>query len=53
MRLRPYKPCDGDIVAEWLKEEKTFAMWCAGKYHFPLDGEQINGRFDAMRDNPN
>ncbi len=53
MRLRPYKPCDGDIIAGWLTDEKTFSMWCAGRYAYPLTGEQINDRFDMMRDNPN
>jgi hypothetical protein len=53
MRLRPYKPCDGDIVAGWLNDEKTHAMWSAGKYSFPMTGDQINDRFDDGRDNPN
>ena len=52
MRLRPYKPCDGDIIAGWLKDEKIFNMWCAGKYSFPLSGEQINERLNAGQDNP-
>ena len=38
MKLRPYKPCDGDQVAGWLTDEKIFAMWCAGKYRFPMTG---------------
>ena len=53
MRLRPYKPCDGDIVAGWLNDEKTHAMWSAGTYSFPMTGDQINDRFDDGRDNPN
>ncbi len=52
MRLRPYKPCDGDIVASWLTDEKTFAMWSACRYQYPLTGEQINARLDGARDNP-
>ena len=52
MRLRPYKPCDGDKIAGWLTEEKTFSMWCAGKYCFPMTGEQLNERYDSARNNP-
>ena len=52
MKLRPYKPCDGDIIAGWLNDEKTFVMWSACRYHFPLTGAQINERYDAARDNP-
>lgn len=52
MKLRPYKPCDGDQVAGWLTDEKIFAMWCAGKYRFPMTGEQLNARYDSSRDNP-
>ena len=52
MRLRPYKPCDGDIVAGWLTDEKTFNMWCAGLYHFPMTGDQLEGRLESGRDNP-
>ena len=52
MRLRPYKPCDGDTVASWLTDEKIHAMWSAGRYAFPMTGQQINERLDAGRDNP-
>ena len=52
MRLRPYKPCDGDIISGWLKDEKIFNMWCAGKYHFPMTGDQLNDRYDSARENP-
>lgn len=52
MRLRPYKPCDGEMIAGWLTDEKTFAMWCAGRYEFPLTGDQINARYDQARNNP-
>ena len=52
MRLRPYKPCDGDTVASWLTDEKIHAMWSVGRYAFPMTGQQINERLDAGRDNP-
>lgn len=52
MRLRPYKSCDGDIVASWLTDEKTHALWSAGRYYYPMTGEQIDDRLEAGRDNP-
>lgn len=52
MRLRPYKPCDGDKIASWLEDEKTFAMWSAYRYNYPLTGEQLNGRMNFAQENP-
>ena len=52
MRLRPYKPCDGDVIASWLTDEQTFAMWSAYRYQYPMTGEQFNARLDCARDNP-
>lgn len=53
VRLRPYKPCDGDIIASWLQDETTFAMWSAYRYQYPMTGAQFNARMDAATDNPN
>lgn len=52
MRLRPYKPCDGDIVASWLTDERIFAMWSANRYQYPMTGAQLNARMDGAADNP-
>lgn len=53
MRLRPYKPCDGDKIASWLQDERTFAMWSAYRYQYPLTGAQLNARMDGAADEPN
>lgn len=53
MRLRPYKPCDGDKIASWIQDEKTFAMWSACRYQYPMTGAQLNARMDGAADNPN
>ena len=52
LRLRPYKPCDGVIIASWLTDEQTFAMWSAYRYQYPMTGEQFNARMDGAADNP-
>ncbi len=53
MRLRPYKPCDGDKIAGWLTDERTFAMWSAYRYQYPMTGAQFNERMNSANDNPN
>ena len=52
MRLRPYKPCDGDKIASWLTDERTFAMWSAYRYNYPMTGEQFNERMNSALENP-
>ena len=52
LRLRPYKPCDGAIIASWLTDEQTFAMWSAYRYQYPMTGEQFNARMEGAADNP-
>ena len=27
LRLRPYKSCDADLIAEWVKDENIFKKW--------------------------
>lgn len=51
LRLRPYKPCDGNKIAGWIVDEKTFAMWSACHYDYPLTGEQITARMNDSSDN--
>lgn len=52
LRLRPYKPCDGNKIADWITDERTFAMWSAYRYNYPLTGEQLTARMNAAADNP-
>ncbi|MCR5792776.1 MAG: GNAT family N-acetyltransferase [Lachnospiraceae bacterium] len=43
IRLRPYKPCDADKIAEWVKEKDTYLKW--GGIHlgeYPLSPEAID-----------
>ncbi|MBR1384792.1 MAG: GNAT family N-acetyltransferase [Ruminococcus sp.] len=49
IRLRPYKACDADIIASWIKDEVTFRKWCADRYDsYPISGEDINSHYDSM-----
>ncbi len=29
LRLRPYKPCDAEIIVSWQIDEDTFLKWSA------------------------
>lgn len=43
MRLRPYRSSsDYKYVAEWLKEERIHALWCANLLPFPLSKEALD-----------
>lgn len=35
MRLRPYRSSDAEHVVKWVENERTNALWCAGKIVFP------------------
>lgn len=51
-RLRPYKNCDAKYIASWIKTEKMFYQWSAGKYeNYPLTAEDINTFYGAQADN--
>ncbi len=41
LRLRPYKSSDAKYIIKWIKDEKSFAMWCAGNFQYPLTEEQL------------
>lgn len=46
LRLRPYKPKDGETIVRWLKDEITFRKWCSDRYQtFPITGEDINKKY--------
>ncbi|NLJ30714.1 MAG: GNAT family N-acetyltransferase [Clostridiales bacterium] len=41
IRLRPYKASDAGYLLNWVDGERCFAMWCAGKFTYPLTAEQL------------
>ena len=37
MRLRPYIHClDFETISRWITDERTHALWSAGRFPFPL-----------------
>ena len=48
MRLRPFIPDrDFDAIRNWISDERTHAMWCAGLIGYPLE----KGNFLQVMDN--
>jgi RimJ/RimL family protein N-acetyltransferase len=52
IRLRPYKTGDAKYILNWIKDEKTFVLWCAYKFNYPLTVQQLKEYKDKY-DNDN
>lgn len=52
LRLRPYKDCDAKYIAGWIKTEKIFYQWSAGRYkEYPVKAEHIIDAYAQQMDN--
>ncbi|GFI61146.1 acetyltransferase [Clostridiales bacterium] len=52
LRLRPYKPCDAQIITGWLKDEYSFRQWSADRYKkYPITPDDMNLYYDGDRNN--
>lgn len=50
--LRPYKHPDAQAVVKWLRDERSFLFWSAGKFgNFPITAEDMNEYYDRDADN--
>ena len=46
MRLRPYKSCDADAIAKWIKDENVFRLWGGERFgRFPIDAQTIDDKY--------
>ena len=46
MRLRPYKPCDAEVIAKWVQDEEVFHKWGGDRFgSFPINAEVINDKY--------
>lgn len=51
LRLRPYKKCDANAIANWIKDETSFRKWSADRYDkYPICAEDINAHYSAYED---
>ena len=46
LRLRPYKPCDADVILGWCRDELTFRRWTSDRYDkYPITADDINRKY--------
>ncbi|WP_294480928.1 GNAT family protein [uncultured Ruminococcus sp.] len=52
MRIRPYEP-DRDFtkISHWINDERTHALWCAGRFPYPLSADSFHGVLSDMERN--
>ena len=49
MKLRKYLPSkDFDNIKSWIDDERTHAMWCAGRFEYPLEKENFEAVLEDM-----
>ncbi len=37
MYLRPFEEKDFEVIKDWISDERGHAMWCADRFHYPLE----------------
>ena len=43
LRLRPYKSCDSEIIAQWIQDEDVFLKWGGDHFgEFPVSADTID-----------
>lgn len=53
LRLRPFKLCDAPYLLNWFHDEKSFTMWSANKFTYPLTMEQLITYKNNYDEDPN
>lgn len=49
LRLRPYKKSDAKHIISWIKDEKSFYQWSAGRFeNYPITADDLNAQYDAF-----
>ena len=49
MRIRPYDPDrDFTAISRWAGDERTHALWCAGRFPYPLDRDSFHAALSDM-----
>ena len=47
MRVRPYQNKDFNTISQWIKEERSHALWCANLIPYPIEKK---GFYDLLQD---
>ncbi len=46
LKLRPYKPCDAQVILSWCKDEVTFRRWTSDRYDtYPIAPVDMNKKY--------
>ena len=46
IRLRPYKSCDSEVIAEWIKDENVFRKWGGERFgNYPITASTIDEKY--------
>ena len=54
LRLRPYKPGDGEILIKWFSQgEREFVKWSAGQFAYPLTKDQLDAYYEKWTQEEN
>jgi RimJ/RimL family protein N-acetyltransferase len=49
LELRPFEKQDAQIIADWIRDERTYRYWCADtESAYPLSAEALNQWHDQM-----
>ena len=49
MNIRPYIPVtDFGKIKNWIEDERTHAMWCAGRFSYPLERDNFEETLVSM-----
>lgn len=52
MKLRPFDPdTDFDRIHSWISDERSHAMWCAGRFQYPLEKSDFTAVLSDMARN--
>ena len=46
LRLRPYKSCDAEVIAEWVRDKDVFLKWGGSLFgEFPITAQIIDDKY--------
>ena len=52
MKMRPFDPdTDFDRIRNWISDERSHAMWCAGRFQYPLEKSNFTAVLSDMARN--
>jgi len=50
MRIRPYQNKDFEVMSQWIKDERSHALWCANLMLYPLEKKNFDDFMQEAED---